>query len=188
MDWRDIEGAGRVAFNQFSPKEVAALTGLSTDLQRVWRRRGHLSVCEDARATFDASELAEIAVRYELTRFGFSPPDTKNIGQSAGPIVLYFALLTDVGAADLRGGLKRIAETAQRFSQDDEMARLISGVQDVPRFLRSIGPPKLELLHDACASLSREHSPAMLLIDLALIGQRLVRDNPKPLFLIDMAG
>lgn len=68
------------------------------------------------------------------------------------------------------------------------MARLISGVQDVPRYLRSIDPPKLELLHDVCASLSEEHSPAMLVIDLALIGQRLVRDNPKPLFLIDMGG
>lgn len=188
MDWRDIEGVGRVAFNQFSPKEVAAITGLSTDLQRVWRRRGHLSACEHVRASFNASELAEIAVRYDLTRFGFAPPDTANIGQSVAPTVLYFALLTDIGAADLRGGFKRIAETAQRFSKDDEMARLISGVEDVPRYLRSIDPPKLELLHDVCASLSEEQSSAMLVVDLALIGQRLVSDNPKPLFLIDMGG
>lgn len=188
MDWRDIEGVGRVAFNQFSPSEVASITGLSTDLQRVWRRRGHLSACENARASFDASELAEIAVRYDLSRFGFAPPETTNIGKSAFPIVLYFALLTNTGAADLRGGFKRIAMTAKRFSNDDEMARLISGVEDTPRYLRSIDPPKLGLLHDACASLSEENSSAMLLVDLAIIGQRLVRNNPKPLFLIDIGS
>jgi len=40
MDWQDIRGVGRVALNHFSAKEVAAATGLSTELQRVWRRRG----------------------------------------------------------------------------------------------------------------------------------------------------
>ena len=122
-----------------------------------------------------------------VVRFGFAPPDTKTIGQSAVSIVLYFALLTDIGAAELRGGFKRIAETAQRFSKDDEMARLISGAQDAPRYLLSVNPPKVELLHDVCANLSEERSPAMLVMDLALIGQRLVKHNSKALFLIDMA-
>lgn len=188
MDWQDIDGVGRVALNHFSAKEVAAATGLSTELQRVWRRRGHLPSCGEGRASFDSNEVATIAVRHDLTRFGFSPPETIEIGRLSGPIVLYFALLTSAGAANLRGDLKRVADISQRFAQDDEMARIIARVQRPRRFLFSSHPPELDFVDDAAATLSEERFPAMLILDLALIGQRLVTQNTKPLFLIDVAG
>lgn len=188
MDWQDIDGVGRVALNHFSAKEVAAATGLSTELQRVWRRRGHLPSCGEGRASFDSNEVAAIAVRHDLTRFGFAPPETIEIGRLAGPIVLYFALLTSDGAANLSGGLKRIAEISQRFAQDDRIAELISGVQRPKRFIWSSNPPELDFVDDAASNLSEERFPVMLVLDLALIGQRLVTQNPKPLFLIDVAG
>ena len=188
MDWQDIDGVGRVALNQFSPKEVAAATGLSTELQRVWRRRGHLPSCGEGRASFDSSEVAAIAVRHDLTRFGFAPPETIEIGRLAGPIVLYFSLLNSAGAANLRGELKRVAEISQRFAQDDQLARLIACVQRPRRFVFSTHPPELDFLDDAASTLSDERFPAMLVLDLAVIGRRLVADNPKPLFLIDMGG
>ena len=188
MDWRDIDGVGRVALNHFSAKEVAAATGLSTELQRVWRRRGHLPACGEGRASFDSSEVAAIAIRHDLTRFGFAPSDTFEIGRLAAPIVLYFALLTSAGAAHLSGGFKRLAEISQQFSQDDKIAELISGVLQPRRYLWSDNPPALDFVDDAASNLSDEHYPAMLVIDLAVIGRRLVTDNPKPLFLIDVAG
>lgn len=64
-----------------------------------------------------------------LTRFGFAPPETIEIGRVAGPIALYFALLTSAGAVNLRGDRKRVAEISQRFAQDNQIARLIAGVQ-----------------------------------------------------------
>lgn len=56
MDWRKIQSVGRVALNQFSPEEVARMTGLSVELRRVWWRRGHLPARSESRASFDARE------------------------------------------------------------------------------------------------------------------------------------
>lgn len=188
MDWQDIAGVGRVTMSRFSAKEVDATTGLSTELQRVWRRRGHLPSCGEGRASFDSNEVAAIAVRHELARFGFAPSDTIEVGRLACPIVLYFALLTSAGAINLRGDRKRVAEVSQRFAQDDEMARAIARVQWPRRYLCSSDPPALDFVDDAATVLSDERFPAMFVLDLALIGQRLVAQNAKPLFFVDVDG
>lgn len=187
-NWRDIDEVGRVAPNHFTPGEVAAMSGLSQDLQRVWRRRGHLPPRAEGHATFDARDVAGIAVRHELARLGLAPVDTAKYGIEAAPIVLYFALLSSDGAADLRGGLKRIAKVAQRLANDDHVAKLISEVERPHRYIWSASPPTLEFADDFGAILLAESFPAMLVLDLAVIGRRLVANNPKPLFLIDVAG
>jgi len=186
MDWRDIKGMGRVGLNDFSPGDVAAMTGLSTDLQRVWRRRGHLPARSESRASFDARDVAAIAVRHELARMGFSPPDTVEIGIKAAPLVLFYALLSGDGAADLRGGLKRLAEIAERFAQDEKVAKSISGVDHPYRYLWSSSPPMIEFVDDACAMLSADRFSAMLVLDLAVIGHQLVANSPKALFTIEV--
>lgn len=97
-------------------------------------------------------------------------------------------MLCSDGAADLSGGFKKIAEIAQKFAQDVELALLISEVTEQRRYILSSDPPTVEFVDDAAAILSEERFPAMLVIDLAVVGRRLVTDNPKPLFLIDLAG
>jgi len=188
MDWREIQGIGRVALGQFSPGEVAGITGLSADLQRVWRRRGHLPARTGSHASFDARDVAALAVRHDLARMGFAPPDTVEIGRLAAPIVLYFALLSSDGAAHLQGRFKRIAQITQRLTDDEKLAMVISEVRKPWRYVLITDPPAWEFVGDAAATLSEERFPAMLVLDLALIGQRLVIENPKPLFLIDVAG
>lgn len=188
MDWREIRGVGRVALGQFSPREVASMTGLSTELQRVWRRRGHLPARSGSHARFDARDVAAIAVRHDLTRMGFAPPDTVEIGRLSASIVLYFALLSSDGAAYFQGSFKRIAEITQRLVDDSEMAMLIAEVTEERRYILISDPPAWEFVDDAAAVLSDERYTAMLLLDLAMIGRRLIADNPKPLFLIDVAG
>lgn len=119
---------------------------------------------------------------------GFAPPDTVEIGRLSAPIVLYFALLSSDGAAHLQGGFKRIAEITQRLTDDERLAMLISEVREPRHYVLITEPPAWEFVDDAAATLSEESFPAMLVLDLALIGQRLVTQNPKPLFLIDVAG
>lgn len=110
----------------------------------------------------------------------FAPPDTVEIGRQAAPIVLYHALFSSDGAADLRGGFRRIAGIAERFAGDEEMALLISEVTERRRHIWSSDPPTLEFVKEAAVTLSEECFPAMLVSDLAVIGRRLVTDNPKP--------
>lgn len=92
------------------------------------------------------------------------------------------------GAVGLRGRIKRISEIAGRFKHDDRVARQISGVQCPRRYVWSDDPPAIQLVEDATANLSEERLSAMRVFDLAVIGKKLVTDNPTRLFLIDVNG
>jgi hypothetical protein len=187
MDWKSVKGVGNVALNEFTPAEVAAMTGLGADLQRVWRRRGQLLAPSEGQAGIDAEEVAAVAVRYSLSKFGFSPSDTILISREAAPHVLFYALLSDSGAADVRGPLKRIAEMASRFDEDERVAMAISGVSEAVTHLCSVGPPKVGFANDAAKMLAEERYPELLSVDLALIGHKLINATTKPLFLIDVS-
>ncbi len=188
MKTRFVEGVGNVGLSYFTPAEVAAMTGLGADLQRVWRRRDQLAAPAEGQIGIDAEEVAAVAVRHALTTFGFSPTDTLSISREAASQVLFYALLSDTGAADIRGPLKRIAEIAGQFEQDERIAMAISGITQPITHLWSAGPPAVEFANDAAAMLSEERYPVMLVIDLALMGHKLVRASTKPLFLIDVTS
>jgi hypothetical protein len=187
MHWQDIEGVGRVAPNEFSPRELEIATGLTADLQRVWRRRGHLPARAASRASFDAYEVAAIAVRYELARRGIAPSETFPVGREAAPVVLYSALLSGHGAAELRGGFQRLAAVANEFSDNDRIAVLIAGTNAERRYLWTADPPAFSFVADIMSVIHEERFPGMIVIDLTVIGIELVAKAPKPLFLIDVA-
>ena len=65
---------------------------------------------------------------------------------------------------------------------------LVAEVTNERRYILSSDPPALEFVEDAPAVLSTERFSAMLVLDLAVIGRKLVADSPKPLFLIEVAG
>lgn len=64
-------GPMKVEFNIFKPAEVEAMTGLSAELQRVWRRRDHLpKTLFNKHATFSTLDVAYIALLYRMTVVG----------------------------------------------------------------------------------------------------------------------
>lgn len=188
MDWTEVEGVGRVAFNAFSPGELEIATGLTADLQRVWRRRGHLPARDGGRASFDAREAAAIAVRLELARFGVSPSDTTSIGDDAAGTVLHSALLSRSRAAEVRGLFSEVARVAASFDDDDRLAGAVTGASGGGRYLWASSPSHLEFVDDIASMISEERFSAMLLLDLTVVGVRLADRAPKPLFIIDVGG
>lgn len=188
MDWTDVEGVGRVAFSAFSSGELEAATGLTADLQRVWRRRGHLPACQGGRAIFNAREAAAIAVRLELARFGVPPSDTVAIGDRAAGTVLYGALLSRSRAAEVRGPFSEVARVAASFAENDRLAEAITGADGGGRYLWAHSPLQLEFINDIASMISEERFPAMLVLDLTVVGVRLAERAPKPLFVLDVGG
>lgn len=58
---------------KFSPKEAAEISGVSTSLQRDWRRRGFLtSDNPDGWASFSAEDIIRMTVMRSLSRSGLS--------------------------------------------------------------------------------------------------------------------
>jgi len=188
MEWINVEGVGRVALNAFSPGELEAATGLTADMQRVWRRRGHLPARDGGRASFDAREAAAIAVRLELARFGVPPSDTIDVGDRAAVAVLHSALLSRSRTAELRGPLADVARVATRLADDDRLADSITGSNGSGRYLWASSPSKLEFIDDFATMVSEERFAAMLVLDLTVIGVHLADQASKPLFLIDVCG
>jgi len=186
MDWQIVEGIGKVALNEFSPKELALATGLTTDLQRVWRRRGHLPERHEGYASFDSVDVASIFVRYELSKKGMAPGDTAHVGEAIARAVLYFALLADDSVASYRGGFEHLAAIGARFHRNDELAQRISNVCQRERYIWSVEFPTIQLAHDIADLVSEEKYRAMLYLDLVVIGRDLAEASPKPLFLIDL--
>lgn len=188
MDWTKVDGVGRVTLNTFSPGELEVATGLAADLQRVWRRRGHLPTRDGARASFDAREAAAIAVRLELARFGLPPSDTVDVSDRAAGAVLHSALLSRSRTAELRGPFSDVARVAKRLADDDRLADLITGSNGSGRYLWASSPSKLEFIDDFATMISEERFAAMLVLDLAVIGVHLADRASKPLFIIDVYG
>jgi hypothetical protein len=188
MNWFKVEGVGRVSLNIFSPGELEVLTGLTADMQRVWRRRGHLPAREGSRTSFDAREAAAVAIRLELARFGVSPSETIGVGEKAAAVVLHSALLSSSRAAEIRGPFSEVARVAAKFAADDRIANAIIGADCSGRYLWGPGPSMLAFTEDVASIISDERCTAMLVLDLTVMGVRLAERAPKPLFLIDVSG
>lgn len=188
MNWTEVEGVGRVTLNTFSPGELEVATGLGADMQRVWRRRGHLPARDGGRASFDAREAAAIAVRLELARFGVPPSDTISAGDRAAGAVLHSALLSKSQTAELRGPFADVARVAKRLADDDRLADSITGSNGGSRYLWGSSPSTLEFIDDFATMISEERFAAMLVLDLTVIGVHLADRASKPLFLIDVDG
>jgi len=186
MDWTEVDGVGRVAMNSFSPRELEVATGLTADLQRVWRRRGHLPARDGGRASFDAREAAAIAARLELARFGVPPSDTISVGELVAGTILHSALLARSRAAEVRGPFSDMARVAASFADDDRLARAITGADCGGRYLWAQSPSQIKIINDVASLISEERFAAMLIVDLTVIGIQLADRAPKPLFLIDV--
>ncbi|WP_448659524.1 hypothetical protein ACPVPU_03410 [Sphingomonas sp. CJ99] len=186
MDWTKLEGIGLVAFNVFTPGELETATGLTADMQRVWRRRGQLLACDGARARFNADQVAAIAVRFELARFGVSPSETTAIGERAARTVLHSALLSRSRAAQVRGPFDEVATVAATFANDHRLADVVAGADGSGRYLIALSPSDFEFVDDVASLLSDEGHSAILILDLTVVGIRLADRSPKPLFIIDV--
>lgn len=84
-------------YAEFSPAEVARITGLSQDQQRDWRRRGVLVMSVEGRAVFRSTNVAEVLVRKELQACGVPLTEAQGAVALATLTVVDFAAMWDGG-------------------------------------------------------------------------------------------
>lgn len=123
-----------ITFTEFSPAEVAALTGLNVETQRVWRRRDQLPG-SGAPARFSPLEVAEVFIRYQFSLHGLPPGQSQAIGRAYAPTLLHFALLNVDGACEVVGSKDDVDRYIKAFEESEGPARQISGVARLARYL-----------------------------------------------------
>lgn len=174
-------------FAEFGPSEVEHMTGMSANLQRVWRRRGHLPSSGGAHARFKPLLAAEIAVRHVLAGRGIPPSQSAAIGNAAAPHVLWSALMDADGACEVYGTPSAVAEFQRDFHDNETLASQIAGlgVEQPKRFIiaEDFAEPSLE---SGFSQVELGEYVVGQYLNLATLGRRFAERAQRPLVTVQL--
>lgn len=111
---------GTFTLTTFTPGEAETVTGLSTTMQRDWRRRRFLSAPDGKQARFDAFGLASLWTAKMLADRGIGPAESHGILQYCAAGIVWHALqLVDAYEGDHQRALEWQDEVLGRVWDDD---------------------------------------------------------------------
>ncbi|MER9133966.1 hypothetical protein [Mesorhizobium sp. M0768] len=170
-----------------SPAELEDASGLSTELQRVWRRRGQLSDRQGTHARFTAQEAAAVAVAVALTKQGFMPGNAVVMGKTHAALVLRLALLRG-GMCEVIGSRDGVKQFRAIFDNDVKMiAKLVDDETQEPlRFLFSLDNEPPVLGDPEFDQLDIDNHLTGYFINLDKIAFNIVRALDRPLLSVEL--
>lgn len=176
------------SFCELTPSQLAEATGLSPELQRVWRRRDQLPQTTGSPARFTSKDAAEVLVRYELSRNGFAPSETGALSAQIAPSVLWFALLMADGACEIFGDEATVTEFLDDFDDSDGIARHISGVETLSRFAWRADGGTMEVTNDRRHMGEEGDHLSVFYLDLSTAGVLLANRVGRPLVAVEASN
>ena len=151
----------------YPPKEAAELSGVTSDVQREWRRRKLMPFMIEKQTTrewtsFGLKEVAALTIMRTLSEFEVPLSTARTIAEaSADHVVLFILDVRD------RKTLRKSCPTLVKNWQPEGF--VVIGSDKIPRFSSSLE----ELL-------LRQHSPATTSLDLKKIADLVVSRATKP--------
>jgi len=172
---------------KFSSAECEAISGVSQELQRNWRRRGYLGLKAGGRAEYTPHDLAALRVMKLLSELMVGPALSARAAATAAPHIVWHALVNSPTAWQISGDRRRAAVLRKRLElvghqHFDEMARL-TGEQF--RFCVVLADATALLTNDPGQLFMSGGYEASQLLDLENIGGRLSAKAKHPLMLVD---
>lgn len=169
----------------FAPAELEKITGISPEVQRVWRARGHIPQSAGAHARYSPLIVASLMVRKALTNLGVAHREIANLSYKAAPHVLRWAW-AEPGAWRLSNlaGNDLVEEQAVRQS---EVLQQVSGMAegDIRRFIARVGDGRIELQNDVLKEF--REAPSGFFLDLKALGHTLVEKAGRPILHVRIA-
>ena len=177
-----------ISLVEFTPAEIGRASGLSVDLQRVWRRRGQLPDRQGHHARFNVFDVASIMVRYALSRRGVTPTDSIDLGTLAAPSVVWCALMHADGVCEVRGEPGVVEEFEAAYFEDATLINRLAGVSqgDVYRYLVAFDGESPVLDNDIGLMIEGAGAESGFFISLDILGMRLVDRIGKPLMVVQI--
>ncbi|RYG79876.1 MAG: hypothetical protein EON59_15630 [Alphaproteobacteria bacterium] len=170
---------------EFILAEVEALSGLTAETVRSWRRKGYLPPVK-AYAKITVTELASLVIRKRLTNYGFGPAESQAVADRHAPLLLYYAVLDTKGSCEVRGTLQALIQFEGELGEDANLAKEVAGVErSAATVLVSIDGS--ELVPEATEELDiGEDSGDGYFINLRGLGRQLGAAAGKPLVKIQL--
>jgi hypothetical protein len=172
----------------YTPADLERISGLRTDMQRVWRRRGQLPTLGSGHARFSIQEVVEITFRYAMSKIGIPPSELKLDLAEATRAAKVHAVFAH-GGCEVIGPAEVIDTFISNFAEDDGRLgiSLIEG-----RDANSLKPSSYMVLDewheprivDDPEGLIRGTDELSIVFNLALIGARLVERGRKPVLTV----
>lgn len=170
---------------EFILTEVEALSGLTAETVRSWRRKGYLPPTK-AYAKITVTELAALVIRKRLTNYGFGPAESQHVADRHAPLLLYYAVLDTVGSCEVRGTPQALLQFEAEFDRGEDLAKEVAGVEGSPATVL-VSIDGSELVAEAVQVLDiGEDSGDGYFINLRGLGRQLGAAAGKPLVKIHL--
>lgn len=175
-----------VSYANFTPAELEVATGISAELQRVWRRRGHLPRTGPGMKRFTVQEAAALIVRQRLTFVGVAPRESESIAALCIPMVLYCSLMIVPASCEVYGTENQVARFKHSYHMNEDSIRIISGLGDdiyMP-FLLGTDTGALILVESLDEARSDTFTEYGHFLNLEALGRTLAHRTRRPLFTV----
>lgn len=183
----DMLGVQRVVYAEYTPSELELISGLTRDLQRVWRRRRQLVPARTSgHARFTPLDVIQITIRYALSKLGIPPGECNLDLSDALKGAMFHALLNVEGACEVFGSAKEVDCFLEHFRDAGTIAHDLSGRPAAANYLIVNEDHEVRVLDDAHDVLDKS-DPFRVVFDLEVIGARLVERGRKPLVTVYLA-
>jgi len=176
------EATFRVEATLFGASDLAEISGMPMQMTRLWRSRGLLPERPRGRSIYSARDVAEIMVRYDLSRLGVPPSESSKIASAAADMVIWFALLSCDGACEVIGSAEAVEKFIAAFERNEKPVELISRVTNAFQFLVAAPSQKPEFVAQIEDLLRSRGVRAAMFIDLSQVALDLGENARRPLF------
>lgn len=179
----ELLGPATITEAVYTPAELERISGLSADMQRVWRRRGQLHSQGSGHARFTISEVIQITLRTSLSRAGI-PPGQEGLDLEGATSAAMFHAVFCHGAVEVIGPAPEVDHFLRIFEDDDgQLGTFLVGNPASSNYLvlndrhetRIVDEP-----HDLVAT----DEELNFIFNLALLGARLVERGRKPVITV----
>ena len=174
---------------EFSPAEVATITGVSTTLQRDWRRRGVLPERRsEGWSRFDVSDVIEIAVLKFFADAGFGVKSVLDVSSLATlPVMDLLGKAPGARAYEGEASDWLRAEIEERGTVRGAHGRYLA-IAHAPGPKPDEMPPtvRVETLADLAEYLDGDDYEGATILDFEKLAARIVERAGLPLFVIEV--
>lgn len=176
-------------FAEFTSTEACNIVGMSPSLLRLWRSRGQVCGGGGKSGTFDVRELAELMIKYELSKFGVSPSDSGEVSCKAAQIILWFALLNSDGTCEAIGTEADTDRFIERFRNDESVAAMLTAEPEFYQFIVKSSEGDLRFYKELTDELLAFNSTrSIYVVSLQKAARDLAIGARRPLFTVDVSG
>lgn len=167
---------------EFSPRELEEISGMSQQLARLWRSRGHLPTSQKGRwNSHSAREVVRAYLLCALSKLGVAPSDSGQAVADVESAVYFFAVSAGDGACDFRGPRSLVEDLRRQYDEDLGLARALAKPGDERRFLVSKGGAEVFRQSDLSGAIENEQFEHFFCIDLLTAGKGIATRAGKPL-------